>query len=95
MMIGRKPKAIEVKLDIVADNLLDHMIDNPNSRQEFAVDLAHLERIRALRRDDKKRLDPNTMLLVAGNIAGILVVVSYERIAVVTSKAMNFILKPH
>lgn len=92
-MFGRKPKDIEVKLDDVANDLLDQMLTNPNSRQEFAVDLAHLERIRALRRNDKKFLDPNTMALVAGNLAGIVIVVAYERVAVVTSKAINFVLK--
>ena len=94
-MFGRKPNELNSKLDNVANDLLDKMQANANSRSEFAVDLAHLERVRKLRHNDRKRLDPNTMLLVGANLAGIIVLVAWEHAGhVLTSKAQNFLIKP-
>jgi hypothetical protein len=36
----------------------------------------------------------DTIVTVAGSLAGILAVLSYEHVNVVTSKAMSFIIKP-
>ena len=44
--------------------------------------------------EPKKTVSPDTILLVAGNLLGILAVLNYERVHVVTSKALGFILKP-
>lgn len=40
-----------------------------------------------------KTITADTVLLVAANLIGILLVLNYERMDVVTSKAMNFIIK--
>lgn len=37
-----------------------------------------------------KRLSKDTIALIAGNLAGILVIVSYEHAHIVTSKALSF-----
>lgn len=92
-MLGRKPKEIDSKLDKASDKLLNQMLEEEVSRQSFSVDLAHLERIRSLRTNNKKRLDPNTMALVAGNLLGILIIVIYEQNHVMASKAKDFILR--
>jgi hypothetical protein len=41
----------------------------------------------------KNRVSPDTMLIVAGNLLGILVIVIYEQKHVLVSKGMGFILK--
>jgi hypothetical protein len=35
----------------------------------------------------------DTMAIIAGNLAGILLIISYERANVVTSKAVSFVMK--
>jgi hypothetical protein len=35
------------------------------------------------------------LALVAGNLAGIMLIVSYERVNVLTSKALSFLIKAH
>lgn len=38
-------------------------------------------------------VDPNTLLVVAGNLMGILLILKYEKLDVITSKALGFVLK--
>jgi hypothetical protein len=40
-----------------------------------------------------KRVSPDTALTVAGNLAGIVLILNFERAHVVTSKALAFVLK--
>lgn len=65
-----------------------------NSAQytEMVKNLAGLYKIRA-EHDAPRRISPDTALLVAGNLAGILMIVGHERANVVTSKALGFVLK--
>jgi len=38
-------------------------------------------------------VDGNTILIVAGNLLGILLILKYEQLEIVTSKAISFVLK--
>lgn len=44
-------------------------------------------------KNSPKRVSPDTLILVAGNLAGIVLILGYERAHVVTSKALGFVLK--
>ena len=41
----------------------------------------------------KWKIDPNTILVVAGNLVGILLILNFEKMDIVRSKAMSFVLK--
>jgi len=41
-----------------------------------------------------KPVSSDTKAIVAGNLLGILMILHYERVHVVTSKALSFVLKP-
>lgn len=41
----------------------------------------------------KWKIDPNTILVVAGNLIGILLILNFEKMDIVRSKAMSFVLK--
>lgn len=43
--------------------------------------------------EDKKKISPDTALVVAGNLAGILLILNFEKLDIVRSKAMSFVLK--
>lgn len=82
---------------------LDKAIDAVHARMhrigpddpEYKQQLKYLERLSKLRAESRwKRPDTNTMLSVAGTVAGILIIVGYERTNVLTSKAMNLVSKP-
>ena len=62
--------------------------------KEYAEALAHLERLYKLKeKHSPKRVDPNTWLLVGGNLAGIIIIVAWEHGHVVTSRAIGMIGK--
>jgi len=61
---------------------------------EYSALMRHLEELSRIRADHRsKRVSPDTMAIVAGNLMGILIIVAYEQKHVMTSKAMGFILK--
>lgn len=62
--------------------------------EEFDKVLNQLERLHVLDTGNRKeRVSPDTLALVLGNLAGIGLIVGYERTHVVTSKALGFVLK--
>jgi hypothetical protein len=59
--------------------------------EDYATMLNRLERLYKLKEKNAPRqISPDTLLIVAGNILGILVIVAYEHSHVVTSKALSF-----
>lgn len=95
-MFGRKVKAETVKLDVAVIRILDDMDTYGPDSKEYPELLSHLERLTKLRNGERFRLskiNPDTVVLAAGNILGILVIVAYEQKHVMTSKGLGFILK--
>jgi hypothetical protein len=82
-------------LDELIKNVESDMLDCPPESEEYKALLESLERLRKLKDNNRpKRLDRNTILLVAGNLLGILVIVVYEQKHVMTSKGLREIIKP-
>jgi hypothetical protein len=48
---------------------------------------------KSLEKDNKKIVSYDQMLAVAGNLAGILLILNFERAGIVTSKALGFVAK--
>jgi hypothetical protein len=94
-MFGRTPKVVNTKLDEVIDRIMQEMDNVGPYSPEYPKLIGHLQRTLALRKsEDKQRVSSDTMAIVLGNLFGILIIVSYEHIHVVTTKALSFILKP-
>jgi hypothetical protein len=63
--------------------------------EEYATLLEQLNKLHKMRQDEKPdRVSSNTMLTVAANLIGIAAIIRHENVNVITSKAMNFIIKP-
>lgn len=93
-MFKRTPKVVTAKLDEVMDRLLKDMDTYGPDSPEYPTMLGHLERVVVLRKsEDRQKIDPNSMAIVAGNLLGILIIVAYEQKHVMTSKAIGFVLK--
>lgn len=91
----KTPSKLEAPIDKVLAELDMYSPVDP----EFATALERLERLMALQQEDnksnwRKRIDPNTVLSVAGSLLGILAIVEFERTNVATSKALNMV-RPH
>jgi hypothetical protein len=63
---------------------------------EWNASMDRLERLIELRgkTSPARRVSPDTLALVAGNLLGILVIVGYEHSHVMVSKASGFIIRP-
>lgn len=61
--------------------------------ETYSKVLRNVERLEALRKKDRKRLDPNSCLVVAGNLIGILLILGYEQKDFIRSKALGFVLR--
>jgi hypothetical protein len=81
-------------LDRVIANLLERLADlDPANDDEYPVLLDRLTKLTKLREYDRKPVSRDTMLLVAGNLAGILLIIGYERVNVITTRAIGFVGK--
>lgn len=59
----------------------------------LAEQLAKLYEIQNNARKNKDKISKDTLLIAGANLAGILTIVNYERLNVVTSKAFQLLLK--
>lgn len=95
-MFNQKPQS--------AAPLLDEMIANAHSEaasfevfsDEYAVavkNIAELYKIRTSIEEKQDKFSKDQMLAVAGNLAGIIAILGYERVHVISSKALGFVMK--
>ena len=77
-------------IDTAQTQLFTHDVDTP----EYAAALEKLERLYKLKNLSKDfHVSPDALLAVAGNIAGIMLILNFERIGVITSKAFGLLIK--
>lgn len=93
-MFTKKPPSDPTGLEKAIDQVLLDMHGLMSDSKEYAAMATQLQKLYNLKALDKpSRVSPDTLAIIAGNLAGILVIVVYERTHVVTSKALSFILK--
>lgn len=83
------------KLDDPIDRILTEMeIFGPNT-PEYESLLGELERLSALQSTETwtRRIDPTQVAAVIANLAGIGLIVNYEKLNVVTTKAIGMIMR--
>ena len=91
MFIDRATKSqLDTSID-AAHGILQNL--DPNS-QEYGVVLdriAQLEKMKTNRR--RPSISPDTLVMAATNLLGILLILNYERTDIVTTKALGFVNK--
>ena len=80
------------KVDEVIDDLVNTLVSTNVHYEGYEVALRQLERVYALKNKTKK-LDPNTVAVVGGNLVGILLILNHEKLNVITTKALGFVIK--
>lgn len=77
------------------DALLEEMRVHDPEDKEYGVAVSYLERLTKLENEKKARkVSPDTIAIVLGGIAQVLVIVAYEQRHIFGSKGLGFILKP-
>ena len=83
----------EDRLETAIQGVLNSMAAYGPDSPEYPILVEQLEKLTAMRAKRKWRVDPNTALLVVGNLLGILIIVAVEQNHVWRSKASDFIMK--
>lgn len=89
-MFAKKARE-KTELDKAIDDALAKL-DDPTT-DDYAKITKQLTKLYAMKEAEKPtpRVNSDTLLMVAGNLAGILVIVGYEHAHVITSKAQSYI----
>lgn len=93
-MFTKKTDIDKTALETEIDSVLAQMAPLEADAEEYAKMLAHLEKLYALKSLTKDNsVSSDTVLAIIGNLAGIGMILGYERAHIVTSKALGFVLK--
>ena len=85
----KKDKYSNLKKGI--DEKLRDLSKNATTPDQVEELMELLEKRKSL--DEKPKISPDTMAVVAGNLLGILLILTYEKANVITSKALGFVLR--
>lgn len=73
---------------------LDKMSTMDVSSKEYSDSVDNLNKLlEAKEKGKSKSLSPDTLAVIAGNLLGIILILNFEKLDVVTSKALGFVLK--
>lgn len=64
--------------------------------EEYSKTLDQIERLHKLasREKEGRRVSPDTLALVLGNLVGIIIILNFEKVNVIGTKAIGMIVKP-
>lgn len=91
-----KKKDKRTKLDREIDDLLEEMSYQHRDSNEYADNVEYLTKLYEAKRgveSQKQGISKDALLYVGANIAGLLLVLHYEKLDVITSRAFNWIWK--
>lgn len=93
MFINKAPMEKSLLDEAIDDIFREMSVMNADSK-EYARMVKQLEKLYKLREGKKtENMSKDTMAIVIGNLLGIGMIVGYERMNVVTSKALNLLIK--
>lgn len=93
-MFNQEPAVEKSGLEKAIDSVLIEMAELESSADDYAKMVNQLSKLYSLKEiDSKKRVSPDTMATVAANLIGIILIVGHERVHIITSKALNFVMK--
>lgn len=94
MKINKRDRRTNLEKQI--DRLVNELSHMEVTDEAYSKKLGIVERLEELRGDQQKAkqsISPDTIAIVAGNLLGIILILNYEKIGVVTSKALGFVIR--
>ena len=90
-----KEPAKSAGLDEVIEKLTAQLAETDPKDDKYAKMVEQLTKLHALKeKTAPRRVSPDTWAIIGANIVGILILVSYERTGIITSKALAFVIRP-
>jgi len=96
--MSKTPGNNDVNLRVAIDTLYDSLAKTTPGTAEYAVIADQVIKFHAVKQEDtkvnsSKKLSADVLVTVIANLAGVAMIVEYERAAVLTSKAIAFVTK--
>lgn len=93
-MFNKKTQSERPGLNEAIELVLDELKTHDPDSKEYALILTQLERLYALQSPKKDNpVSKDGLVAVIGNLAGIGMILGFERFNVITSKALGFVIK--
>ena len=90
--MNKKDKRSNLEKEI--DNVLGHMSELDPDSKEYSAMASNLERLFSAKSKEKDRkISPDTLAVIAGNLLGIGLILTYEKVNVIATKALGFVIK--
>jgi hypothetical protein len=80
-------------LDQLIEQLEQFLLTIQPDNKEYTAMVKNLSELHKLRGEPSKPISKDALLTTAGSILGILLILNYERLNIVTSKALSFVTK--
>lgn len=91
-MFLKKSESEDAQLNETIDVVLSEMRGFDAHSDEYAQMVNQLTKLYALK-VKPDRISKDTVAIICGNLVGIVLIIGYERTNIVTSKALNFLIK--
>ena len=89
---GRRDKRTKLEKEI--EHLFDALEWCDPTSEDYAIIADNLDRLYKAKGNEQNRfVSPDTYAIIAGNLVGILLILGYEQINVITTKALGFVIK--
>lgn len=86
---------LPIMLETQIERTLHKLNELEVGSEEYVKTLDLLSRLYKMKAEEKPdRVSKDTMAIVVANILGILIIVRHEHLNVITSRAMNMVMKP-
>lgn len=85
-------KSADAELKTAIENVYSEMAGSDSHTTEYAKSVDQLIKLYSLKQEPK-RVSPDTLAIVLGNIIVAILIVGHERAHIVTSKAPQYLLK--
>lgn len=90
MFKSKKKSKIDELIDVRMDDLI---IYDPDNDAEKVQTISRLVEIKEKNKTPLEKIDPNVVIPAAGSLIGIALILFHEKLNVITSKALGFVLR--
>lgn len=89
-----KPQKERSKLDEIIDEVETYTLSLEPSDEDYEKMTDYLSKLYKIREQERsEKISANTKAIIIANLAGIVLILGFEKAHVVTSKALSFIMK--
>lgn len=93
MFTKSKPK-YQLLLEDELTNALQYLRTQVTGSDPYVAALSYVERLRSMvEKDNQPAVSKETLLIVGANLLGILMIIKHEDVNVLSSKALNFVMR--